>query len=503
MSLSSLWESHLGRALLGTNRDGTLPVLPEPWMALDSNGEAPARVLAARLTGLSLAHRAGFFAPSGANRIPEAPADDRACAGPSATALLDRTLQEEGNLDLLPEWLDLCLASGLRPPQVRLPDLVAAALVRPDIARRVKRLMPAQLEWWSIVDPRSRRLSPPPADPDQAWDSPEPARRLEAFRLLRRRDPLDARERLRAAWKGESAEARAALVEALLEGLGPEDEPFLETCLDDRSKAVRAAAAGTLARLEGSDLVRRLHGRMSSCLVLRSSRGFLGMGRSTTLEVELPPAGDPALERDLGIGPNPGQKPSPVPAGERARLLGALVARGGLRWWATHGIDPREVLEAALRTEFAEVLVFALVEAAHREGDAAWAEILLATPAAAWREELLDVLPPPRRDEILLDRLRSGEARAFDLLLSRDPPWDAPRTRTLLDHAWAERAAWREPWRWRSLLPLATSGDVAILAKDLPRWRGEDVPEGLARLFAQRIEFRIDLHTAFAKEVSP
>lgn len=503
MSLSSLWENHVGRALLGTNRDGNLPVLPEPWMALDAPGEPPARALAARLAGLSVARRAGFFAPSGANPLPEAPADDRACAGPSTTALLDRILQEEGPLDLLPEWLDLCQAKGLRPPHVRLPDLVAAALARPDVAARLRTLVPAHLEWWSIVDPRSRRLSPPPADPDQAWDSPEPARRIEAFRLLRRRDPGEARERLRAAWKGESAETRAALVETLLDGLGPDDEPFLETCLDDRSKAVRAAAAGTLARLDGSDLLRRLHARMSSCLVLRSSRGFLGMGRSTTLEIELPSSGDAALERDLGVGPNPGQKPSPAPAGERSRLLGALVGRCGLRWWTALEADPPEILEAVLRTEFAEVLVLALVEAVAVERDAAWAEALLASPQAAWSEDLLGILPASRRDELLLSRLRSGEARAFDLLLSRDPPWDAPRTRTLLDHAWAERAAWREPWRWRSLLPLATFGDVGILEKDLPRWRGEDVPEGLARLFAQRIEFRIDLHTAFAKDVSP
>jgi len=503
VNLSALWEDLAGRALLGTTRGSALPGLPAPWTPLEAPEESPSRRLATRLAGLSLARRAGFLAPTSSQTVPEAPIDERPWSSGAATRVLDHLLAEDGALDLLSEWLDLCHASGRRPPHAHLPDLVAAALQRPDLARRLRTLVPAQLEWWCGVEPRARRLTPPPANPDEAWDSPEPVRRVEALRLLRRRDPADARERLRAAWKGESAETRASLVETLAEGLGQGDEEFLEGCLDDRSKGVRAAAAETLAGLDGSALVQRLRARLSSSLRLERSRGFLGMGRSLGLEVELPPAADASLERDLGIGPNPGQKPSPAPAGERARLLLLLVARGGLAWWRSCAAAPREILEAVARTEFAEALVHGLSEATARARDTDWAEALLETPQAAWQEALLDILPAPRRQALLLARLREGDARAFGTLSAEDGPWDAPRTRALLDHAWADRASWREPWRWRSFLPLATAGDLATLSKDLPRWRTEEVPEGLSRLLVQRIELRLELHTAFAKEASP
>ncbi len=84
------------------------------------------------------------------------------------------------------------------------------------------------------------------------WRTGGRAERRAWLTALRQRDPAAARELLAAGWDTETGADRAELLGVLGARLGPGDEPFLETALDDRKQAVRQAAAGLLARLPGS-----------------------------------------------------------------------------------------------------------------------------------------------------------------------------------------------------------------------------------------------------------
>ena len=81
---------------------------------------------------------------------------------------------------------------------------------------------------------------------------------------------------------GLSAETRAAYVEALGVGLGPEDEPFLESALDDKSRQVRAEAVRLLATLPAS----RFAGRMTARLHERVEVAAEGTAVVVTLRTE-------------------------------------------------------------------------------------------------------------------------------------------------------------------------------------------------------------------------
>jgi hypothetical protein len=144
------------------------------------------------------------------------------------------------------------------------------------------------------------------ADAETVWNEGAVPRRLAVLCRLRAADPGRARAWPASTWKVEKAEFRAEAVSALAVGLTAADEPFLETALDDRSGAVRTAAASLLARLPDSALAGRLRARADAMLDFRRARGSdlpdaAGGGtadRIGTLLVTPPLDWDPAGERD-------------------------------------------------------------------------------------------------------------------------------------------------------------------------------------------------------------
>jgi hypothetical protein len=167
-------------------------------------------------------------------------------------------------LNLRPDLPSLALPflpDTLRPLARRLlqdkgdPSLLLAGLV----ARRGHVLHPA--DW---MPPRGAYL-PEVYHPLQAWQAGQSAKdaqlssetwldlsraeRLAQFLVLRQGDPAAARELLSAHLAPCPADERVALVEALAQGLGPEDMDFLRGLAEDRSEKVRKAAAHLLARL--------------------------------------------------------------------------------------------------------------------------------------------------------------------------------------------------------------------------------------------------------------
>ena len=118
---------------------------------------------------------------------------------------------------------------------------------------------------------------------------------------MRRVDPAVAREQAAAGWLGDSADDRVLLLDALAEGLGLDDVPFLESVLSDRSAAVSARAATLLARLcarlpldEQPPFGRRAMDRARPAVRLVRQ----GLLRSTVLEVVAPEALDENARRD-------------------------------------------------------------------------------------------------------------------------------------------------------------------------------------------------------------
>jgi hypothetical protein len=228
-----------------------------------------------------------------------------------------------------------------------------------------------------------------------------------ALRDWRARAPQAALDALAAVWTSEPPEQRAMLLAALAVGLGPDDEDFIETALDDRRKEVRAAAQRLLARLPGSRLAQRMLDRLMPLLRLGADR----------IDVTLPAALDAAMRRD-GIGASPHHG-----LGEKAGWVVDMLAAVDPQTWPQRcGRPPRACLALAEHGEFAAVFVrgWSLAAQRHARDDAppgigAWLRDLVAWSVSA-RPALRDAIPDSLFDAAAVHVARADDGTLFDAL---------------------------------------------------------------------------------------
>jgi hypothetical protein len=380
------YESLVAAALLGTARrppDLAVPPGAPEDLAAALAGRPPEEGLLAAAAAWSIARRAGAVA--GPSNPPEAaPPDDRPLcpsrAGHRLAAMLDGV-----HPGLVPEWLDLVAAAGMRPPPELLPELLELAEERPELAASAAAAAGPRAAWLAARG----ALTPP----DDVWEQGSRPARRELLGRLRRADPAAGRALLASTWEAETADDRAALLEELEHGLGPDDEPFLEAALDDRRKPVRRAAADLLWSLPGSRLAARMAER--SVPLVRAGA--------------LPEECDTAMERD-GVERTP-----PRGVGARQFWLAQLVEATPLSAWSEEATG-----------EWRDLLRAAWARAAVRQRDADWARRLLGEAP-----ELLAVLPKEERERA---------AGSLDEALLCPGPWGPDLSRRVLGWLQADDA---------------------------------------------------------------
>ncbi len=438
--LAGLADALASTALLGTERRPFAvpapPGSPAPGSgpdpaAVDEDGwSAALAALAAsglgqeELVGLSaalldVATRAGAVPGPG---LADPDADPEPSAGarveqpvPSAAASQILDLLLGGNVaiarrgdELIGRWLAGCARHGRRVEVRQLVELLTRATSVPSLR------MPAV----AVLGPRGHLLGR--ANPAWAWvheaqavadaaaDAPvsaidpsalavaEPAARPLLVRAWRERDPSAAREAVLAAAAALSPPERAAIVEALEVGLGPEDEATLEQLLDDRAKAVRAAAARLLSRLPASAWLARMTARIAAVAVRTTPKGALELGLPAEEAIDRGWARDGI---DGSAGAAIGLK------GKRALALVGLAQLAPLTVWErVTGDAPAELVRAAGRSDVAGELVLGWGVAAAAQHAAEWASALL---DAGGEPSLVMVLPPHERDARITRTLRS------------------------------------------------------------------------------------------------
>lgn len=406
------WATLLADALVGTDR---------------REGVDPAGLLD-RSAALAAFRRAGTRPVSvTAPRPAPAPNETRPVVGEAAAQRLVTLLEDGAGFDaairdaLLHEWLELVRDHGRRVPPELLPTLLdygrSHGAVRPLLAvaggARVHWLAQQNPEWTYVT-----RQIEETADPS-VWETGSRAQRRGYLAALRRRDPAAARALLTDEWAALAASERADLLPTLAIGLGADDEPLLESALDDRRKEVRAVAADLLAVLPGSAYQQRAIARARRHLVVDGPR----------VEVRPPEACDREMRRD-GIGPKP-----PAGIGERAWWLEEVLARAPLSAWP---MSPESLLAAVDGSDWAATVHRGLARAAATQRDPAWAVALLDRLGDGAREreiakDLYPLLPP---DEVVARATRalaSGTVAGLGPLLDNCPrPWPPELARLVL-----------------------------------------------------------------------
>ncbi|MFD7993184.1 DUF5691 domain-containing protein [Streptomyces mexicanus] len=522
------WEELVTTALLGTDRRALPAGVP--------GSRAPSALLDAAAVD-TVRRRAGLRAAPALERPEPAPEDPRPALPEAAARRLSMLLADRPGvagggrrgtapdlMELLPQWLAMANAHGYAAPPETLPALLDAARARTDLRPAALAFAGPRALWLARLNPDWRfalraapggsAALPSPEDTDrirQLWEEGLFAERVALLAAIRSRRPAAARELLAATWATERAEDRLMFLDSLRTGLGPDDEPFLEQALTDRSRNVRATAAELLSALPGSALAARMAERAAACVAVDPLRG------TPTLVVEAPHACDPGMERD-GVVPK-----APAGRGERSWWLGQLLEAAPLGTWSARlgGRTPQEIVALPVADDWQGELHAAWCRAAVRQKDAQWARALLGTPAApeaggpgavslAERAKLLGTLGAAERAEWVAGFISAhGLSEAFQLLGVCAVPWAAPLGRAVVDALNIARDAGSYPWSFSGVMGLAERCldpaeanrlDGLLAVPDEP----EDASPGAGGYWAeafQRLVTTLRLRSAMAEEL--
>ncbi len=157
------------------------------------------------------------------------------------------------------------------------------------IARFGDELGRPERQWLSKVRPEAQSVDTPYDDEpvtEETLPAASKAQKLAFLWNLRRSDPTRARGLIETLMASEPASVRAELVVRLVEGLGQDDRPFLESLSVDRAQSVREAAERLLARLPGTEAYRKKLERARDQIEIKKT-GLLK--RRTTLSLRIEP----------------------------------------------------------------------------------------------------------------------------------------------------------------------------------------------------------------------
>ncbi|WP_461079751.1 DUF5691 domain-containing protein [Streptomyces deserti] len=472
--VAGAWEGLVTTALLGTDRRTPPGCAPGP--------DAPVALLDAAAVE-TVRRRAGLRPARAAEHPRPAPEDPRSPLPPAAARRLAMLLADRPGTsgggrrgtapdltELLPQWLAAANARGYAPPPEVLPALLDTARGRTDLRPAALEFAGPRALWLARFNPDWRfalRSTPgggaalPHLDDtgriQQLWQEGLFAERVALLAALRSRDPAAARDLLATTWQTERAEDRLMFLDSLRTGLGPDDEPFLEQALADRSRNVRATAAELLSALPGSALAARMAVRAGACVAVDHTRDV------PTIVVEAPHECDAGMERDGVVAK------APAGRGERSWWFGQLVEAAPLGTWSRRlgGRTPEEMVRLPVADDWQGELHAAWCRAAVRQRNAEWSRALLGDPSAseaggpgavslAERAKLLGTLDAAERAEWVAGFIAAhGLSEAFQLLGVCAVPWAAPLGRAVVDALNIARDAGSYPWSFSGVMGLA------------------------------------------------
>ncbi|WP_223166360.1 DUF5691 domain-containing protein [Nonomuraea sp. SYSU D8015] len=450
----STWEEMASAALVGIDRR------PYHGVLLEDAAVEVARRRAGR--------RPGGVAP------PEpAPEEERPAVTRRAAERLVRIMGGEHER-LLPEWLAAAAATGGRVPAYVLPELLERGRRDRSIRVHLGVLAGQRGRWLAGQNPAWAYLLEEPTG--ETWELGGAADRRAHLRTLRAADPAEARRLLESTWERETPDDRAEFVEVLADGLSMDDEPFLESVLDDRRREVRQAAANLLTRLPASRLSQRMAERVRACVAVAGD----------VIAIEAPRECDKAMERD-GIRPKP-----PRGIGERAWWLQQVIARAPLAVW---GRPPAALLRMRIPDWDADVKT-AWVRAAVLQKDPEWARAMFGWDPIA---DLLESLPPDEQQELAADFVRKHDldSQLIMVLGGVSSHWREGLATAVLRKI--VKVAATQPWNLGELVKLAGEHiDPALF----PLAESYSPVEAIQQV-AALLRFRADMHKELSSPETP
>lgn len=369
---SSLLKNITAIALIGTQRQSFTPIATEGDLGkLLANIDATNQESALLDTISSIT----LYAKAGQLPLQDHTSLGSPCDLEDLPRCSDRTdhylsLMINGDRDpALPNLLQALADAGQRVNERNLPALLSLGKRHSELREAIARVVGKRGQWLAAQNPEWNYLA---GDNDDAalWDTGSKASRLLWLTKLRRQAPQQARQKLESSWKQESASDRTAFLELCITNLSMEDEPFLESLLDDRSKEVRRTAINLLTYLPESRFVQRAIARIENLIKLERIKDQKDRHYFT---VELPNSHTAEMARD-GIE----AKSADSQVGDRASwFFQDLIAVPLSFWHQQFTLSTEDLIQAAHHPQSDRLILQGWITIAQKTQDLAWLQGLV------------------------------------------------------------------------------------------------------------------------------
>jgi hypothetical protein len=374
--MSQSWEILVAVALLGTDRQKTLPAIAEENIKtlLDQVDSSDAELWLLSATGTLAAYQqAGQTSEKRTEPLPE-PAEAEVPT-PEEPAFLPflRMIFTQGFQPALPEFLSLLQQSQQCIPPEFLPQLLDWGYSHPEVRLHLLPVIGKRGEWLARLNPKWRyaQATPQSSNPDEwkeLWETSDRMVRINLLREWRSQDSSAARELVETTWKQDAAKDRAAFLECFSVGLTLADEGFLEKGLGDRSKEVRAVAIDLLTRLPDSQFSQQIEIQASASIQFTIVEGKL------QVEITLPQTDDPRWKnynfKDQTIAQ------WNLKQGDRANLLIQILGITPLSNWEKAD-SPEQLVHSVINHEWELSIIQGWSLACQQQSNSNWVHALL------------------------------------------------------------------------------------------------------------------------------
>lgn len=287
------WNKIMHTALLGTDKaalpeeTGTDALAAAHRLVMQQAGDKEDQFL--QMAAIALNYRkCGGLPVREQVLFPAAAPEEPAYCSAAARQVLDEIISLE-NIPLLGFWLQQCATARQLLPPERLPYLFELSQKQQAIHPSLVACAGRRGEW--LLQLNDAWKGDQAADED-TWHTGTLQQRLIFLDQLRTSHPARAGELVRQAWPQENANTRAELLKRLHGTVNEEDLSWLEPLMAEKSQKVREETLSLLKEIPGSSVVQQYWNIVRQAVQIKKTKGLLGLGSKTSLEIALPAAID-------------------------------------------------------------------------------------------------------------------------------------------------------------------------------------------------------------------
>jgi hypothetical protein len=385
------WNSVINTALLGTEKRVLKEADVDPSLAESFAliAEQPTDREEAFLQGAALVYnyrQCGFLPLHKETvNIAQAEAEEKVYASPLAQAVLADVL-ETGSISLLRFWLEHCNgARRIVQPEV-IPVLLNVGVKTKSLQSLITACCGKRGLWLQQFNEEWRWHKTETGE--EAWQTGTLLQRKEYLAELRKTDPAKGRALLQQTWPQEPAATKVELLEQFRINVGADDVAWLEELLNEKSTKVKEAAMQVLKTIPSSNIVQQYWNILKQSIRLVTSKGLLGIGTKTSLEVKLVPV-DPSIFK-TGIEQSSGEAKTK----DEDYILYQLIRSVPPHFWEAYfNLDKKKILELFTKDERVAALFPAFGLAASSFKDCEWLRTVMEMDQVRQYGDAFELLP--------------------------------------------------------------------------------------------------------------